>query len=106
MDHEPTVIRRLRPTSVLPFIAWGLLLFVQLVSPANAWSWLLVGLSVLLAINFYWAYALRNKVTLTRHATGTWVVAGDHLREDFNLTNAGALPVLWARVVDGSAVPG
>lgn len=106
MDHEPTVVRRLRPTSPLPFIAWGLLLFVQLVSPANAWSWLLVGLSLLLGINFYWALALRNRVTLARVATGSWVVAGDQLREDFTLTNAAALPVLWARVRDGSAVPG
>jgi uncharacterized protein (DUF58 family) len=91
---------------LLPFVAWGLLLFVQLISPANAWSWLLVGLSVLLVVNFYWAYSLRNNVTLTRRAVGTWVVAGDLLREDFVLINAGRLPVLWARVRDGSAVPG
>lgn len=103
---EPSVIRRLRPSSPLPFIAWGLLLFVQLVSPANAWSWLLVGLTALLVINLYWAYALRNHVTLARNAVGAWMVAGDELREDFTLTNAGALPILWARVRDGSAVPG
>jgi len=106
METEPSIVRRLRPTSLLPFIAWGLLLFIQLVSPANAWSWLLVGLSVLLAVNFYWAYSLRNKVTLTRRAVGTWVVAGDLLREDFVLVNTGLLPALWARVRDGSAVPG
>lgn len=106
MDHEPSVIRRLRPTSPLPFIAWGLLLFVQLVSPANAWSWLLIGLTLLLGINFYWALALRNRVALERVATGSWVVAGDRLREDFVLTNTSPLPVLWARVRDGSAVPG
>ncbi|MCX7668648.1 MAG: hypothetical protein N2439_01060, partial [Anaerolineae bacterium] len=62
MDHEPTVIRRLRPTSPLPFIAWGLLLFVQWISPAHAWSWLLVGLTLLLAINFYWAWRLYRDV--------------------------------------------
>ncbi len=106
MDHEPSVIRRLRPTSPLPFIAWGLLLFVQLVSPANAWSWLLVGLTALLAINLYWAVSLHKGVTLERKTVGSWVVAGDELREDFTLVNAGALPVLWARVADGSAVPG
>jgi uncharacterized protein (DUF58 family) len=106
MDHESSVIRRLRPTSPLPFIAWGLLLFVQLVSPANAWSWLLVGLTALLAISFYWALMLRDRVTLERTTIGSWVVAGDRLREDFALANASALPVLWARIRDGSAVPG
>ncbi len=106
MESEQAVIRCLRPTSPLPFIAWALLLLVQLVSPANAWSWLLVGLSVLLGVNLYWAYSLRDKVTLTRRAVGTWVVAGDQLREDFHLVNTGLLPVLWARVSDKSAVPG
>ncbi|MGC8780228.1 MAG: DUF58 domain-containing protein [Anaerolineae bacterium] len=106
MDREPTVIRRLRPTGPLPFIAWGLLLFVQLISPANAWSWLLVGLTLLLAISFYWAWRLRRDVTLERRMTGAWVVAGDQLREDFTLVNESPLPVLWARVRDGSAVPG
>ncbi|MEJ5200273.1 MAG: DUF58 domain-containing protein [Anaerolineae bacterium] len=106
MDHEPTVIRRLRPSGPLPFIAWGLLLFVQLISPANAWSWLLVGLTLLLAISFYWAWRLYRDVTLERRMTGAWVVAGDRLREDFTLVNESPLPVLWARVRDGSAVPG
>lgn len=106
MEHASPVVRRLRPTGPLPFIAWGLLLFVQLISPANAWSWLLVGLTLLLAINFYWAWTLCRNVTLERRMTGAWVVAGDQLREDFALVNESPLPVLWARVRDGSAVPG
>ncbi len=106
MDHESSVVRRLRPAGPLPFIAWGLLLFVQLISPANAWSWLLVGLTLLLAINFYWAWNLYRRVTLERKMTGAWVVAGDQLREDFTLVNDSPLPVLWARVHDRSAVPG
>jgi uncharacterized protein (DUF58 family) len=106
MESDLAVVRRMRPVSLLPFVAWGLLLFVQLVSPARAWSWLLVGLTVLLVANFYWAHTLRDKVTLTRRAVGAWVVAGDHLREEFILTNTGTLPALWARVRDHSAVPG
>lgn len=106
MDTDLPVTRRLRPASILPFIAWGLLLFVQLISPSNAWSWLLVGLTILLTVNLYWAFMLRDKVTLVRRTSGAWVVSGDQLYEDFVLTNAGWLPVLWARVRDGSAVPG
>ena len=106
MDTDLPVIRRLRPTSLLPFIAWALLLFVQMISPSNAWSWLLIGLTILLAVNLYWAFMLRDKVTLLRRANGAWVVSGDQLYEDFVLTNTGSLPVLWARVQDGSVVPG
>jgi uncharacterized protein (DUF58 family) len=106
MEPSDTVVRRLRPASYLPFIAWGLLLFMQLISPARAWSWLLVGLGTLLGISYWWARNLRDQVTLSRQVVGTWVVAGDQLREEFTLTNLGRVPALWAQVCDHSAVPG
>ena len=79
---------------------------MQMISPSRAWSWLLVGLTVLLGIGYYWARLLRDRVTAERRALGTWVVAGDRLREEFTLTNPSWLPVLSAQVCDGSAVPG
>ena len=100
------VIRRLRPTSLAPFLVWGLLLVMQLVSPDRAWRWFLLALSVLLVAGYAWARMLRDQVCGQRQTLGTWVVAGDHLRERFTLTNEGPLPVLWARVVDLSDVPG
>jgi uncharacterized protein (DUF58 family) len=106
MEISEPVTRRLRPTGPWPFLAWGILLFLQLISPDRAWSWLLVGLSVLLGASYAWARTLRDRVSATRQTTGAWVVAGDQLREQFTLTNLGLLPVLWARVRDGSAVPG
>jgi uncharacterized protein (DUF58 family) len=106
MEAPDTVVRCLRPTSYLPFIAWVWLFFMQLISPAPAWSWMLVGLGVLLLISYLWARMLRDRVTASRQATGAWVVAGDQVREVFTLTNTGRLPVLWARVADHSAVPG
>ena len=98
--------RRLRLTSPLPFVAWGILLILQLVSPDKAWSWLLVGLGFLILIAYLWARMLREQVTAERRTLGAWVVAGDHLREQFILTNRGMLPVLWARIRDQSEVPG
>jgi uncharacterized protein (DUF58 family) len=104
---EPAAVtRHLRPTGPWPFIAWAGLLFMQLISPSRAWSWLLVGLSLLLAIGYYWARALRDGVTVERRVLGTWVVAGDQLREEFTLTNTSPIPVLYAQICDGSAVPG
>ena len=98
--------RHLRPTSLLPFIAWGVLLVLQLVSPDKAWSWLLVGLGLLILIAYVWARMLREQVVAERRTLGAWVVAGDLLREQFILTNRGKLPVLWARIRDQSQVPG
>ena len=106
MEPSDAVVRRLRPASVLPFLVWTGLLVMQLISPDRAWSWPLVGFSVMLLIAYVWARSLRDCVTAERHTQGTWVVAGDELVEQFTLVNTGWLPALWARVRDGSAVPG
>ena len=106
MEASQAVIRRLRPTSLAPFVVLAWLLFMQLVSPSHAWSWMLVGLGALVLTSYVWARMLRDRVSLDRAVVGTWVVAGDRLREQFSLTNLGKLPVLWAQVCDASAVPG
>ncbi len=106
MEEAQVVRRTLRIATPLPFIAWAVLLFMQIISPDPAWSWLLVGLTALIVFSYGYARTLRDHVTGQRQTLGTWVVAGDHLRERFSLTNSSWLPVLWARVRDGSDVPG
>jgi uncharacterized protein (DUF58 family) len=101
-----SVGKTLRPTSWLPFVAWAALLVLQLVSPDRVWSWLLVGLGILILTAYFWARMLRDQVIVERQTHGAWVVAGDRLREQFTLINRGSLPVLWARVWDRSEVPG
>ena len=101
-----SVTRTLKPATWLPYLALAGLLFMQLVSPDRAWSWLLVGLGVMWVTSYVWARILRDQVSGSRQVLGTWVVAGDQIRENFTLTNSGNLPVLWAHVKDGSAVPG
>jgi uncharacterized protein (DUF58 family) len=105
-ETSDSVLRSLRPSSWLPFLAWAGLLSMQLISPDKAWSWLLVGLSALIVISYGWARMLRDRVTAERQVLGSWVVAGDQLREQFTVTNLSTLPVLWVQVKDGSAVPG
>lgn len=100
------VVRTLRPTTWVPFAAWAALLFMQIVSPDRAWSWLLAGLTMLLLVSFSWAWALHKGVTAERQVEGSWVVAGDRLTERFQLRNSSRFPVLWVRVYDQSAVPG
>jgi uncharacterized protein (DUF58 family) len=106
VEASADVVRRLRPTSPVPLAVLGLLVFLQLVSPASAWSWSLVALGSLLALSYLWARVLRDRVAATRTVLGTWVVAGDELGERFTLTNRSILPAVWVRVVDHSAVPG
>jgi len=106
MNTNESVERRVRPASLLPILAWVGLLLMQAISPDRAWSWLLVGLSVMLITGYFWARSLRDRVTAHRQTLGTWVVAGDQLVEQFSIINQGWLPVLWARVHDESAVPG
>lgn len=106
METPAVARRRLRLTSPLPLIVWSLLLVLQLVSPDKAWSWLLVGLGLLILIAYFWARMLAEQVTAERRTQGAWVIAGDLLQEQFTLTNRGKLPVLWARIRDQSEVPG
>ncbi len=109
MDSEladGAVRRTLKPAGWLPFAGWIVLFMLQIISPDRAWSWMLVGLSVLISISYYWARLLLDQVTGERQVLGSWVVVGDELSERFSITNSGRLPVLWARVVDHSAVPG
>ena len=106
MEPSDAVVRHLRPASALPFLVWAGLLVMQIISPDRAWSWSLVAVSVLLLIGYVWARNLRDRVSAERRTLGTWVVAGDELVERFTLVNAGWLPMLWARVRDGSSVPG
>lgn len=106
MDTPNPVIRRLRPVTWLPLITWVALLVMQLISPDRVWSWLLVGLGTVILVSYTWARLLCYRVSAQRRTLGTWVVAGDQLLERFTLSNDSWLPVLGARVRDGSAVPG
>jgi len=98
--------RSLQLTTPLPLALIALLLFMQLVNPSQVWSWLLSGLTTILAIAYVWARQMRDGVIASRELRGTWVVVGDVLQEHFRLQNDSFLPVLWAEVVDASNVPG
>jgi len=98
--------RTMRLRTRLPLVALGLLLVAQLTSPDRAWMLLLVGLSLMLGIAWLWARAMYDEVNARRWSSGAWVVVGDAITEHFELTNSGALPVLWAEIRDFSDVPG
>ncbi len=90
----------------VPLVLIAVLAFIELVSPARIWVYLLVGMVGMVAVSFLWARQMRDAVFFVRHTRGTWVTVGDTLEERFVLRNEAVLPVLWAEVRDFSSVPG
>ena len=89
------------PLLLLPFILFG-----QLVTPHPVWLALLICLTGLYLGALLWVRALAQGVSLTRQRQGSVLVAGDLLREDFELRNRARVQVLWAAFVDHSDLPG
>ena len=92
-------------TSRAPLALLVFLLALQLVTPSAVWTILLAGLATALGLSFFWLRRLAVNVSLTRRQRGALVVAGDVLEEEWTLSNAGALPVLTAEMVDRSTLP-
>ena len=89
------------PLLFLPFALFG-----QLVTPHPVWLALIICLVGLYLGAFLWVRTATNGVALTRRRQGSVLVAGDLLREDFELVNQVNLQVLWAAFVDHSDLPG
>jgi uncharacterized protein (DUF58 family) len=89
------------PLLLLPFVVFG-----QLVTPHPVWLALAICLTGLYLGAFLWVRAIVQGVDLTRQRQGSVLVAGDVLREDFELRNRANLQVLWAAFVDHSDLPG
>ena len=102
---KQTTTSRLVMTSRAPLALLVFLLALQLVTPSAVWTILLAGLATALGLSFFWLRRLAVNVSLTRRQRGALVVAGDVLEEEWTLSNAGALPVLTAEMVDRSTLP-
>ncbi|MBO9346599.1 MAG: DUF58 domain-containing protein [Chloroflexi bacterium] len=93
--------RTLWPLLLLPFALIG-----QLVTPHPVWVTLLTSIVGVYAIGYAWVREQVQRVRLTRRRTGTILVAGDSLQEEFAVYNESGLPLLWAAFVDASDLPG
>ena len=97
---------RIAHTILWPLLLTPLFLLNQLVTPHPVWVVLLITLLSLYAIAYGWVRHQARLVTLTRRRTGTLLVAGDELVEEFEFQNTSNLPVLWAEFLDDSELPG
>ena len=69
---------------------------MQLISPDRAWSWSLVGFSVMLLISYVWARSLRDRMTAERRTSLDRVETASsagrpHLDHDRHVSAAGCL---------------
>lgn len=90
---------------IIPFLI-PILLINQIISPRKVWMILLVGVSAVFLISYYWAKSLQNGLHLTREMRFGWSQVGDHLQERFYLSNDGWAPAVWLHLEDHSDLAG
>lgn len=90
---------------IIPYLL-PLLFINQLLSPRKGWMILLVALSTVYAVSYYWAHTQKNKINLVREMRFGWSQVGDQLQERFYLDNKGWAPAVWIYVEDHSDLPG
>jgi len=89
------------PLLVAPF-----LLINQILTPHPLWVAILIVLLGMYGLAYFWVRTQAPAITLQREREGMLLVAGDVLKETFELRNASLLPLLWAEFLDGSDLPG
>ncbi|MCX6044749.1 MAG: DUF58 domain-containing protein [Chloroflexi bacterium] len=90
---------------IWPLFLVPLALLNQIVTPHPIWIVVLVMVAGMYGLSYYWVRSQAKNVTLRRVRIGTLLVAGDALREEFELRNESDLPVLWAEFIDHSNLP-
>jgi uncharacterized protein (DUF58 family) len=100
------VVTRVKIRSLIGPIAVGALLFLQIFSPARAVLFLLLIISGVLAVSYYWARELGRGLQLARFRRYGWAQVGDIIEERFVLRNNGIMPAIWVDVRDHSDLPG
>jgi uncharacterized protein (DUF58 family) len=88
-----------------PLLLLPVVLFNQVVAPHATWVVLSVTLAGLYGLGYLWVRSMAPALEVVRTRMSAILVAGDLLREEFELHNVSRLPVLWAEVVDQSDLP-
>ena len=96
----------LRLTSRVPLVAVGILLLLQIFSPAPAIQFVLITVVGVLAVSYLWARQLSHGISLQRQRRYGWAQVGDVIEERFIMHNESWVPAIWAEVRDFSDLPG
>lgn len=98
-DHVRIEHRVLWPLFLLPIA-----LLNQFLAPHPVWIVLLVTLVGVYGVGYLWVRSQATAVAVSRRRLGAVLVAGDTLREEFELHNSSPAPVLWAESLDHSTL--
>jgi len=106
-DREAITARRtVRLSRPLIPVLVGVLVILQVFSPARPILYVLCVLLGSLGIGYYWARQLRDGLCLKRERRYGWAQVGDVIEERFTLINDALVPSLWAEIRDHSTLPG
>jgi len=89
-----------------PVVLVLVLVVCQLVYPSRVWVTLLWLMGGMTGLAYVWAREMARHIYAERTLRFGWMQVGDRLEERFVVTNGSWLPLLWARVIDGSDLPG
>jgi uncharacterized protein (DUF58 family) len=101
MKTSELVLRR----KIIPYLI-PILLLNQLFSPRKVWMILLVGVTAVFLISYFWAKSLQNGLHFYREIRFGWSQVGDHLQERFEISNTGWAPATWLHMADHSDLAG
>ena len=88
-----------------PLVVLLLAVLNQMLTPMSTWMTLIVVLVGAYLAGYLWVRALCGKIDVERTRTGSILVAGDVLREEFVISNSGRVPLLWGEFIDSSTLP-
>ena len=89
----------------LPLIAFPLLLLWYLARPSPVAAVAAASMGGLLLLSYLWGRALARSVNAGRRLRYAALQVGDELEEQVTLSNASALPLVWAELIDHSNLP-
>jgi uncharacterized protein (DUF58 family) len=89
-----------------PLVLLAICLLGALLMPDPVWSTATLALAILYVGGYLWVRTAAAAVQLERRRTGTLLVVGDTLEEEFVLVNDSSAPLAWVEIVDDSTLPG
>ena len=89
-----------------PAVLVLVLVVCQLVFPSRVWVVLLWLMGGITGLAYLWAREMAQHIYAQRELRFGWMQVGDRLEERFTIENTSWMPLLWARVIDDSDLPG
>jgi uncharacterized protein (DUF58 family) len=105
LRNDLTLAGRLHLTRRWVLLPGPLILVLALVIPYNGLFFVGYAYLLLMVAAYLWVRVVGPGVRLRRRMRTEWAQDGDELEEQWELTNAAPLPLLWLEIEDASTLP-